>query len=323
MTTPLQYGMGGERQYDLYYRHSGFTPVPAIAIAAVGGLVAGVILAVIYTYIIQYVPFIKLRFLATLGFGAAVGAVTAAIAKAGRVRSMAILLAVVAVVTLVAYYFCWVYWTKVTFDRALANEPGYNLTLGRLITHPKILWNAVEIVYENGTWAASQHDKESTKGTFLGIIWLVEALTIFAMSFIAAAATFGKDMFCEDCRRWCGKARTIRSIAPGDANRARQSLEAHDFSYLNSLSTNPDAGHFWTLEHQRCGVCDRLHALSVVENKVTLDKKGKVTGKTAKRIIDRLLITPEEVQALAGPPAPPPQWATQKQPPAPPSIPLE
>jgi hypothetical protein len=321
MATPLQYGMGGERPYDLYYRHSGYTPVPAIAIAAAGGLVAGAILAIIYSYIIQYVPFIKLRFIATIAFGAGVGAVTAAIAKAGRVRSMAILMAVVGVVTLVTYYFCWVYWTKVVFDQA---APGHPLTVGRLITHPRILWNTIELVYENGTWAASQHDKEATKGAFLGVIWLVEGLTIFGMSFLAAAGTFGKDMFCEDCRRWCGKAATLRTVKPGDVGRARQSLEAHDFSYLASLSTSPDASHFWTIEHQCCGACDRLHALSIVEHKVKLDKKGKVTGKSAKRVIDRLLISPEEVRALTNPQIPAVQRTTPAPPPPPPPpIPLE
>ena len=116
----LQYGMGGERPYGLYYRHSGHTPVASLLLAGALGIVAGVVLAVVYAYLIEVVPFIKLRFLATMGFGAGVGALTAAIAKAGKVRSTAVVLALVGVVTLVAYYFAWVFWLKLVLAEPFA-----------------------------------------------------------------------------------------------------------------------------------------------------------------------------------------------------------
>jgi MFS family permease len=80
----LQYGMDGERPYGLYYRHSGHTPIASLLLAGTLGMAAGVAMALVYAYLIEVVPFIKLRFLATMGFGAAVGAVTAAIARAAR-----------------------------------------------------------------------------------------------------------------------------------------------------------------------------------------------------------------------------------------------
>jgi hypothetical protein len=295
----LQYGLGGERPYGLYYKHSGHTPLASLLLAGALGVVAGVVIAVVYAYTIEYVPFIKLRFVATIGFGALVGAVTAGIAKAGKVRSTAVVLALVGVVTLVAYYFSWVIWLKLVFADAFA-ERGVDLTVARLASRPLLLADLIRAVYENGTWAISKSDKEATSGVMLGVVWLVEVVAIFGMAFVVAVPMVRSQMFCEQCNRWCGNPATLRQLAPADVPALRRALELHDWAYLATL---PAGGppHYLTLELHGCPACRDLHAVSVRETKQTVDKKGKVTQTQAKLVIDKLVVTRDEAEWLRNP----------------------
>lgn len=318
MTTPIEYRQGGERPYDLYYRHSGYTPVPSIVLAGLAGLAAGLVVAFIYAYAIEYIPFIKLRFLATVGFGAIVGGVTAAIAKAGKVRSVAVVMAIVAVVTLAAYYFAWVVWVKAVLDRY--GGPRFHVSLGTLLSTPTMFKDLVQMLNETGTWAMSKSDKENVSGTFLTVIWLIEAAAIFGMAFVVAVPMVRSEMFCETCNRWCGKAVTLRQTAKGDPKLLKESLEAHDFSYLNSLGP-AQSGQFWSLEYEGCNKCNGLHALSVREHKVTVNKKGAVTGNTNKMLVTKLLLEPDELAELKAP-RPPVGQVPPMVPPPPPRPPV-
>lgn len=303
MTTQLQYGMGGDRPYSLYYRHSGQTPIAAIVLAGAAGIAVGIVAAAAYAYAIEYVPYLKLRACATAFFGLAVGAVTTSIAKAGKVRSAAVALALVGVVTLVAYYFSWVFWIKAVFDRYLSDRPNFHITHTMLITRPVLFARSIEMLNDSGTWAMSRTDKDNTRGTFLALIWLAEAAAIFACSIGVALSMLKADVFCESCRKWCGKAVTLRRIATGDPQQLRASLEAHDFSYVNALP--PATGNqFWSLEHQQCRGCNQLHALSVKDTKQVVNKKGQVQQTKTKLLIDKLLLTPEEMAVVINPPMP-------------------
>jgi hypothetical protein len=318
---PLQYGLGGERPYGLYYRHSGHTPVGSLLLAGTLGVVAGIVLAVVYAYLIEVVPFIKLRFLATMGFGAGVGAVTAAIAKGGKVRSTAVVLALVGVVTLVAYYFAWVFWLKLVLAEPFARS-GVQLTVTRLVTRPDAFFRLIGIVYENGTWAASKSDTEATKGTMLGIVWAIEAASIFGCAFLVAVPMVRAQMFCERCNRWCGKPAALRNVAPQNPAELRTALEARQWARVAAL---PDGGppHFCTLELHGCSTCNNLYALSVRETKQTIDKKGRVTGTKNKLLIDKLIVLREEAEWLRSPtpslPGEPPADPAPAQPAQPPT----
>jgi hypothetical protein len=299
----LQYGMGGERPYGLYYRHSGHTPVASLLLAGALGIVAGVVLAVVYAYLIEVVPFIKLRFLATMGFGAGVGALTAAIAKAGKVRSTAVVLALVGVVTLVAYYFAWVFWLKLVLAEPFARG-GVELTVTRIITRPDAFARLIGLVYENGTWAASKSDTEATKGTMLGIVWLIEAVSIFGCAFLVAVPMVRAQMFCERCNRWCGGPTALRLVAPQDPADLRKAMEAREWAHVAALAPGGPP-HYFTLELHGCSTCNNLYALSVRETKQAIDKKGRVTATNNKLLIDKLIVLREEAEWLRNPTAPP------------------
>ena len=328
MANQLQYGMGGDRPYGLYYEHSGKTPILSILLAALGGALAGVVAAAVYAYAVEYIPFVKIRFILTIGFGALVGAVTALIARAGRVRSTAVLMALVGVCTLVAFYFSWVFWVKAVFDR----YTDVSLSHWDLISSPDEFWGVIQALNESGTWtlssrsssSSSSASRENVHGTMLTIVWLIEAGAIFVMAFVVAVPMVKAQMFCERCRRWCGAPASLRTTVAGDDHIARSTLEAHDLSYVASL---PPGGppSFWDLQVHTCPGCRELNALTIVETAQTLNKKGQVAATKTRTIVDKLLVSPAEVETLrtggvaAQAYAPPPAQVG----PPPPPIPLE
>ena len=297
MTTQLQYGMGGDRPYGLYYEHSGRTPIGSLILAGAVGVLAAIIAGIVYAYVVEFVPYIKLRFLATMGFGAMVGYVTARIAKTGKVRSLAVGLAIVGTATLVGFYVCWVVWTKVMLDEIFHSQPKYSLHYLDLILSPKYFWGWIVRFNKAGIWRMSKSDTENVKGVFLSLIWFGEAVSIFGCSLFVAFKVLREEMFCEACNRWCGKPAIIRRLVVGDPIRLRQTLEAHDFSYLDTLE--PTAGdRYWEVNHDYCSSCKKLHAVSVKQNLITRNKKGVVTGRKMSTVVDRLLLEEAEAELL-------------------------
>ena len=309
MTPQLQYGMGGDRPYGLYYEHSGQTPIVSILIAGLGGVLAGIVAAFVYAYAIEYIPFVKLRFLGTLGFGALVGGVTSVIARAGKVRSGPVVLALVGVCTLAAFYFAWVFWINAVVARY--GGPSVTTSIGALITSPEHLWDWIQDLNQYGTWSlgssssssrrsSSSSASENVSGTMLTIIWLIEAAGIFTMAFVVAVPMLKAQMFCEKCRRWCGTPITLRRTQPGDPATTQQTLEAHDLTYLASLPPST-GGQFWDIQLHSCPGCRELNGLSIKQTTQAVDKKGKVTGTSSKTIIDKLLIDRAEADYIRAP----------------------
>src|SRR5438105_5411612 len=215
MTGQLQYGVEGERPYSLYYAHSGRTPLSSLLVAGLGGAVAAIIASTAYAYLIAVVPSAKLRGIMPLLFGMLIGFVTARIAKAGKVRSLAVGLAVVGVVTFIAYYVAWVVWIRV-LAAPLFNRPNSGMTILHLLLNPYRLSRFIASINQNGAWFFSKGDKEPVKGIVLSLFWIAEALCIFGGSLGVAYGLLREEMFCEPCNRWCGKGATIRRTAPGD-----------------------------------------------------------------------------------------------------------
>jgi hypothetical protein len=323
MTTQLQYGMGGERSYSLYYQHSGKTPIISILLAGLAGVAAGVVLAFIYAYVDAWCPYAKGRALAAIVFGLGVGGATAAIAKVGKVRSLAVVLALVATATFVAYYFSWIFWIEAVFQRFAEGKTARFPTYAQLILNPAALFRYIQLFNANGYWSMTSSGKDAATGIGLTLIWIAEAAGIFGTAFTVAYATARGSMFCEPCNRWCNKMITLRNIpAATDVNQARQALEAHDFSCLQP-SGNVDSSNFWSLDYEHCHFCNKLHAITIRAHKRTIDKKGRIKAQKVKTLIDRLLVEPEEIKAIRypAPPAPVPVAAPAAPPPQAPNVP--
>jgi hypothetical protein len=315
MTPQLQYGMGGDRPYSLYYQHSGKTPILSILLAGLAGVAAGICLAFAYAYVDAWCPYAKGRALGTFVFGMGVGGATAAIAKAGKVRSLAVVLALVATATFVAYYFSWIFWIHAALERFVEGKTSRLPSYDRLITSPVLLVRYIQLFNENGYWSMSSSGKDAPHGIFLTLIWISEAATVFGTAIGVAYSTARANMFCESCNCWCTKPVNLRNTAAGELGAARPALEAHDFSHLDRLGSATDARHFWSVDYEHCPRCNQLHAITIKDHTNAIDKKGAVKAKKVKTVIDRLLLDTDEIRTLRNPASVPVAAPAPRQPP--------
>jgi hypothetical protein len=286
-------------------------PVTGVLITLVGGVICAIIAAFIYAYAVRYIPFVYITFFATLAFGAAMGFVVGMLARVGKLRNRPVMLALTAVVALVGLYFAWVFWVKATLNQV---PDGERVATSTLITSPAILWEIITVLNENGTW--SLKSSEPVHGILLTIVWLIEAGVILGLGMLVSAGTVSDEMFCETCNRWTPSAQQIRRTVPADSAIARQRLEARDFKYIMGLAPDPEGSRaWWSFSYRRCEGCDNLHALSLTQNTIVVDDKGNTSTKTVP-IVDKLLITSQEAQAIlaatSAPPPPPQPDATAK-----------
>ena len=293
MTTVPNYASG--RPDDLYYRHSGMIPISGVLLTLIGGLVVAVLGGIVYAYAVRWIRFIYIRALSTIAFGGLVGFVTGKLARAGKLRNVKVTLVLVAIVTLVGYYFAWMFWIAALHD---------DISTMRLLVSPRAVWDVIGLINEVGTWSMKRSDP--VNGTALTVVWLIEAGLIFGFAMFGATGALGGDMYCETCERWTPGGDNFRRTATADPATARQRLEAHDFAWIDTLPPVPDqTSSWWTFSHRRCPSCENLHSLSVIETAIATDNKGNTQTKTTK-IVNELLITPQEAQALLAAASPPP-----------------
>ena len=292
----LDYGYQSQAFYSGYYRHSGKVNFPGVAASILAGLAAGLVLAWLYVLADLYIPLVQLNLLAVLAFGAAMGAMPAIIMRRLKVRNVAVTLAVVLVVTLFAYYITWAAWEWMLL-RKVPNAP----TFWQLALNPGVILRLAVQINAVGTWKMSEHDEEAAKGVFLSIVWAGEAICIFGCALFLSRSIARDTPFCERCDRWCSPKRTVLSTGAGDPAKLRQHLEDKDFTYLATLGRPPaQAGRTWNFVHHRCEKCNQLHTLSVIDVTTKLNRKGKAQRKSV-TLVDKLLVSPEEVIGLAPP----------------------
>ena len=310
---PLDYGFAGDSKYGRYYRHSGQLNLSGVFAALSAGMVVGAVLGVVYSATVIFVPFVKLRGLACVFYGIGMGAAPAVLLKKLKVRNLPISLAVVGVATLLSFYISWASWEAIVL-RDWSRAPSFV----ELVANPVEVVRLAEVINEGGTWSigGSTYSPNVTtntneKGTFLLIIWIIEAATIFGGALTTVKVMLHQLPFCEKCNQWCAGPKLVRTTASTDAKLLKSKLEAGDFAYVSGLPA-PAGGESFEFNRHRCEKCQELNTLSVLSRSIKKDKKGKIRGNTKKTIINKLLVSGEDLGKLL--PATPPIAAVAPRP---------
>ena len=294
--------LAGTPRTGQYYRHSGVVNLPGVLTAALIGAVVAIVGGIVYAYAVRFIPIDKLNALACLGFGCVLGFVPATVLLKRKVRNLPVSLAVIGVVAVLGLYTAWVAWEAIIMSAVTAPHFG---PLQRFL-HPVAVVQLAVRINEVGTWGTSSVGSstapEATKGTALAVIWAVEALTILGVPLAAGKLVLGSSPFCDACDRWCEAATTVRFTAPVDGKVLRQKLEAGDFAHVAALGP-PTANGGMEFKRQHCNKCGRLNTLTVTRQSVTRDRKGKVKKKRSTVVINKLLVTPDDLRQMAAPAA--------------------
>ncbi len=184
------------------------------------------LLATLYAYAIWYIPIPYINFFITAAFGIAVGwIINFLVIKYGKVRSGKIASLFAILGAIFAIYFHWAVWVDLAYNisGSLGDEDlgvavsniSISETIG-LALSPSTLMEIMGSINENGLWGFGD---TPVRGTFLTIIWIIEALIIFFLAWMGGTSQANKP-FCEESNQWFGETK----LAPFDISIQPQEL---------------------------------------------------------------------------------------------------
>jgi hypothetical protein len=273
---------------------------------AVIGLLIAAILAVIYARLENWIPFVYLNVILLLGLGFVIGLVVQNRARAAKIRHAGVAGMIALLCGLVALYFAWA--ADFVF-RTGAVPPGHYLNA----LDPLVLGRYVSFFYENGAWGLGKGGGV-VKGWFLGLVWVIEALVIVGFPTLIVANEFGDNVFCERCRTWNTTQNDVVRLSPASGLDVSQLADAENLDELCRMPhAEAGAAEFLRVNLSTCASCPETNTLRIDRVTVKTDKKDGKPSETTQTLISRLLISPEELEAvrqLASPPESAPDAAS-------------
>jgi hypothetical protein len=275
-----------------FYQHSGRSGTLGVPLAAAAGLFAGLVLAFCYAYVINWIPFIYVSFIATIAFGFCVGAAASWGAQVGKMRNLAFTKMTAGLVAVIALYFAWAFDPMARFEEI--GEPFWDL---------QSIWEYMQLGYQQGFWTIGRAgpNGNAVSGMFLAAVWIVEAALIIGCAVTAPTVLLGERPFCEETAQWTTKQTDVASLSlmnDAEVDDKLKRLMAGDLDALalfyRSDGTDPAT---LKLDLSTCPDCPTCNFLTVRSVHQVVDKKGK-TSKQEQKLLVNLQVAPESVDMI-------------------------
>jgi hypothetical protein len=240
-------------------------------VAPLAGISIAIILGGVYSYISVYSPiFGIISFFALFFLLFAVGYPTGYVAKVAQCRSVGFVGLVGLACGLATLGSSWVFFIYALINREAV--PGGGVELTELIS-AGTLWDYIVAVNENGWFTVFGI---TPQGILLWVMWGLEAVIIVIG--IAGVATLPllRQMYCEDCRKWCAVEET-RYLEPTPA---MMSANVTDIKLEDILALSPLPDKSFPCiccEVLRCPNCDETQGLRFSRLRQQKVSDGKVT----------------------------------------------
>ena len=248
------------------------------------GIVAGIILGGVYAYANFYVPLIYIGALITAAFAFGLGYVISEAAKILKVRNPLTVIIAAIVSGIAGLYFAWAVWLYILTD-VLAFSPGW-------------ITGMMGVVGEEGAWSIRGN---AVTGTFLYIVWAIEAVMIVGGAYFFGTSDVGETPFCDNCEAWTENNIVASNLEPV-RNRPSMvnSLEAHDMSAVTDLKPVPASEPRFTLVNMhQCAGCASTKFMSVHDVNIKVDDDGNPTEE-AEPIVKNLILDSSDYSAIDG-----------------------
>ena len=285
-----------------YYQPSNKMPLAGIIGLLAGGLVAALLLALVYIYAVWYIPFVYINFFLCLGFGLVLGAALALLVRAGKLRNPGAVGALAVLVGLVAVYLEWGVYLTLLFNSESTGtgadadtSTSFSLSLfADIIAHPGAMWLAMQKINETGSWSL----KGSTpSGVFLAVIWVIEAVIILGGTYLMARAQ-ATEPFSETSNEWATEETLPHPLTfAQDVATTRTALESGQFHHLAPHTAAETEAPFARLKLHSAPNDPNCRYLTLENVTTTIDKKGKASQSTA-TVVQHLAISPAHFQEL-------------------------
>ncbi len=183
-----------------YYQASNRFAPTSFIFFLIAILTAVPILATIYALAIWYIPFPYINFILTGAFAMGIGMVIQFSAvKYGKVRNSKLALLFGFLGSLMGLYFAWVAWCVVAMNASTGTNFGHMISgIISLALDPTSLIKMIQSINTFGVWGFGENP---VTGTFLWIIWAIEAIAILFIGSRIPIST-SKEPFCEVNNKW-------------------------------------------------------------------------------------------------------------------------
>ncbi len=278
------------------YKHSGKVPVSGLMLALIILVPAAVVLGIIYSAAVVYIPFVKLRGIATFFYGGALGALTGTVCYHAKFRSHFFVLLTTLAVAFLSYYTSWA-----VHPAFLAMSQGESL--GDVIPvaivgfMPNVILGWAQLIFEEGIWGMGGG---AIKGWSIVGVWVLEALIIFGTA-LAAKMVYGNTPFCEDCNCWTEETKELAQLPVSPEDPAWQQFAQGNLDAVKKLQIAQDLPQYVELQLAACPSCTNSDFISAVGVTLTANKEGEIE-KHESDIVRHMRIThgqKDEIQQFA------------------------
>ncbi|MFX3625853.1 MAG: hypothetical protein ACN6I4_00705 [bacterium] len=162
-----------------YYYPTGSAGIVGKLVAYSLTVCVAFVLALIYNFLIVFIPFPYINFFITLGMGIVLGYSTKVFSKMGKLRNYRERAWIGLFAGIVVYYFQWasfVMFALLDFD-IFIDFPLYI----EIIVSPLAMFETIALINKIGTWSIFSIP---FNGIILTLVWIVEGLIIIAVPFI-------------------------------------------------------------------------------------------------------------------------------------------
>jgi len=220
-----------------YYQPSGKAPVSGIIISMLGGAASAIALGIAYIALQWFIPIIYLNILICMGMSFGIALVVNFLIKKTKIRNKGMAMVIALVAALVGLYAQWALFVSLMMNAEggdLFVRSSFSLdTFISVALNPKFVFQSMQDLNEVGTFSLK---KDIVSGTFLWIIWALEAIIIISLPVLLAPIQAGKP-FSETNNDWMeeadGKDRPLQYIT--DIPTFKSSLEAGNYHILDTL----------------------------------------------------------------------------------------
>ncbi|QDT05353.1 hypothetical protein K227x_37530 [Rubripirellula lacrimiformis] len=256
------------------YRHSGRVPVSGLVIAFAVLVPAAVVIGILYSGAVVYLPFLKLRCLLTLAYGGLLGTLVGWTCRWTKFRSHFFVAGMVILTTMVSFYVAW----AVHCAWYISSADGFSddvVNAAIVGFDPRSIYGWGQYIFENGLWFKNgkPHDGwEAVAG------WIIEAAIVFVTAFWARKS-YGNAPFCEDCEQWTVETNEMAALPVSSTDPAWQMVGTGDVAAFRRLKFSESSTDFVELQLASCPSCSSSDYLSAVAVKLKLNKDGELVKK--------------------------------------------
>lgn len=256
------------------YRHSGRVPISGLMIAMMLLVPFAIIAGIVYSGIVVYLPFLKLRCVITVLYGGLLGVVAGTVCRTTKFRNHFAVAMMTLVIAAISLYAAW----AVHCAWFIQSQQGFNKDVILVAVtgfDPRAIVGWGEYIFENGLWVRNGNPHDGYEAV---VGWVVEALIVFVLAFVSRKV-YGNQPFCEDCNAWTNETKELAALPVSSDDPAWQTVIGGNVSSIRKLQLAPDANRYVELQLASCPTCTRSDFLTAVSVEMSVNKEGNLERK--------------------------------------------